>query len=144
VLAHQVAVEVTAALHDAQLRLDAGETAEVVAVPDAESAHAAVPDAVVQPTEQSTPEDATASADETDATVGAGAPQASDVIAAHEDRAPSHRHDEQSGDEDAVLDEESLALQWEPAPITTWTDLRWPVTEPIATITPRQQAVRDR
>jgi hypothetical protein len=61
------------------------------------------------------------------------------VIAASEwpegddsEHGPAHRHDEPQGDEEAVLDEDAIALQWEPAPITVWTDLKKPVTDSIA------------
>jgi hypothetical protein len=54
------------------------------------------------------------------------------VAAETTDDGPSHRHDEPVGDAGAKLDEDAVALGWEPAPITVWTDLKKPVTGPIA------------
>lgn len=151
VLAHQVALDVTSALQSAQLQLEAGEQLTVATLEGAVALRSAVHveegtvlghsavhadvdrDEVVVAVAQQAGRLAMspASEDEADALPA--------VIAASErpegddsEHGPAHRHDEPQGDEEAVLDEDAIALQWEPAPITVWTDLKKPVTDSIA------------
>ncbi|QDZ14229.1 hypothetical protein [Humibacter ginsenosidimutans] len=152
VLAHQVALEVTAALRDAQLKLDAGEepaAQPALAAPPLPSpapvnddAPVAEPAVVEAEPVVTTPVLASVEGDEADAS-GRSTEAVTTQPLEMTDHAPSHRHDEPEGDDEAVLDEDSLALQWEPAPITTWTDLKWPVTEPLATIVARQAVAQN-
>lgn len=140
VLAHQVALEVTSALRDAQLRLDtdaepAPSASETEAADEPEpSNEPAAPSLAVGP-----------ELVDAVAYVGMDEPRSTTTESSAAGRGPSHRHDDPAGDDAAVLDEESLALQWEPAPITTWADLRWPVTEAIAAqLAARELAPRGR
>ncbi|MGA0566408.1 hypothetical protein ACO2Q7_03670 [Rathayibacter sp. KR2-224] len=133
VLAHQVALDVTNALRNAQSQLEAGEQLTVATragtVPlasgaggEASDALAAAGDAAEQP--------------EISANVGEGMVIGSSAEGAAEDdseQGPAHRQHEPQGDDAAELDEDAIALQWEPAPITVWTDLKRPVTGPVAT-----------
>ena len=123
VLAHQVAIDVTAALRSAQSQLEAGEpvtgSIAVASVRDSESE---------QSSEASQPLDS----DATPAAISQAAVAQEVDVQAADAHSPSHRHDEPATDDQAELDEETVALQWEPAPITVWTDLKRPVTGPIA------------
>jgi hypothetical protein len=119
VLAHQVALDVTTALRNAQLELESAEPARAGSGESADVGvvFVAAPAAGVEHEE-------TESAD----------------AAEH---VPAHRHDDPDGDDEAVLDEDALALQWEPAPITVWTDLKKPVTGPIAVALTARLAEKD-
>lgn len=150
VLAHQVALDVTAALRSAQLQLEAGEqlTVSTRTGPIAlrSGMHVDVADVASHPAEGVDEDDdrdeiaamsetqASASSPKEDADAVPSATAVESDVAGIDDseRGPAHRHDEPQGDEDAVLDEDAVALQWEPAPITVWTDLKKPVTDSIA------------
>jgi hypothetical protein len=140
VLAHQVALDVTAALRSAQLQLEAGEPITVatregaVVLRSTPGADAAC-DAVTSPADAAVTDDATAGStnvDVDDSAATPGADASGDFVHSRNDDGPAHRHDEPEADEEAELDEDAIALQWEPAPITVWTDLKRPVTGPIA------------
>lgn len=130
VLAHQVALDVTAALRSAQLQLESGQAITVStrtgAVPIVSGAQSIAPkasdtDAAADPSGGLEAVEHLATVDDID-----------EAASRHGDSTPSHRHDESDVEADADLDEDSLAMQWEPAPITVWTDLKKPVTGPIA------------
>ena len=112
VLAHQVALDVTAALRTAQLQLEAEQQSA---------------------TSTGDGSDAAAAGAEQDATTDANDVLIPIVTPEH---APAHRNDDPDGDDDAVLDEDAVALKWEPAPITVWTDLKKPVTDPAGMLLP--------
>jgi hypothetical protein len=140
VLAHQVALDVTAALHSAQLQLEAGEpltvaTREGAMVLRSTTGTGAASDATASPTDATASDDATgvfAPAGLDDRSETAGSDESGDTFLLRNDDGPAHRHDEPEADEEAELDEDAIALQWEPAPITVWTDLKRPVTGPVA------------
>jgi hypothetical protein len=140
VLAHQVALDVTAALRSAQLQLEAGEpltvaTREGAMVLRSTPGTGAASDAVASPADAAVTDDATAGStnvDVDDSSTTSGADASGDFVHSRNDDGPAHRHDEPEADEEAELDEDAIALQWEPAPITVWTDLKRPVTGPIA------------
>jgi hypothetical protein len=149
VLAHQVALDVTSALTTAQLQLEAGEPLTVatrsgaVVLRSAGEADAVSSDSTTVASDAGAPTVAVDAKDPESAAIAviaaAGSTRADDdasVGASSEiedaDLGPAHRHDEPEGDDQAVLDEDSLALQWEPAPITVWTDLKKPVTGSMA------------
>ncbi|WP_022899072.1 hypothetical protein [Humibacter albus] len=132
VLAHQVAADVTDALRSAQLQLEAGQTITVEtrtgAIPivtggqaSGDGSDTAVADAASTVVAEDDSE-----FDEAPVVAAAGADEPDDG------HGPAHRHDEPDVDDEAVLDEEAVALQWEPAPITVWTDLKRPVTGEVA------------
>jgi hypothetical protein len=158
VLAHQVALDVSTALRTAQLQLEAGEPITVVtregAVALRSASVAGLPTSDV-PEAGASVSNASGAADDSLVDIAGmddethARPDAADVAVptaaidgdgsvnepSDEDDAdlgPAHRHDEPEGDEQAVLDEDAIALQWEPAPITVWTDLKKPVTGTIA------------
>ncbi|MHA7986261.1 hypothetical protein ACX9R5_10680 [Rathayibacter sp. CAU 1779] len=147
VLAHQVALDVTAALRSAQLQLEAGEQ---LTVPTRTGATPLVTGS--HPSTASAPADVeTAASASSETTLDSGAdvaptPSPEDVTAVESavdpEHAPAHRTDEPEADDDAVLDEDAIALQWEPAPITVWTDLKRPVTGPIAIQHANRELVR--
>ncbi|NNC11071.1 hypothetical protein HII28_04145 [Planctomonas sp. JC2975] len=147
VLAHQVALDVTAALRSAQSQLEAGEQLTVSsrtgAIPLVTAPQASTESATTDV--ESTAPEARIAVSGSEADVAPAAP-AADVttgdLVADLEHAPAHRTDEPEADDDAVLDEEAIALQWEPAPITVWTDLKRPVTGPIAIQHANRELVR--
>jgi hypothetical protein len=153
VFVDQLADDLAGVLHDARSRV--GASVQVEASDAAAVGAVAASDDTRRPRESadvaadldsaSSPSDAavvdtipvslsTEAASDSHATPSAsGGPLADDRAPSDDDvRSPSHRHDEAQGDEDAVLDEDTLALRWTPAPITVWTDLKRPVTGEIA------------
>ncbi|GAB3389855.1 hypothetical protein GCM10027568_12670 [Humibacter soli] len=139
VLAHQVAIDVTAALRSAQSQLEAGEPITVslatgpipiVAGTSLAGAAAAVPANVetAAPVEAAEGEPELTPVAVMETPEAAAAPEQTSEA----EHVPTHRHDEPAVDDEAELDEDAVALQWEPAPITVWTDLKRPVTGPIA------------
>jgi len=139
VLARQVSIDVTAALRSAQSQLEAGEpitvssatgTIPIVAGASLASAVVAAPASVetTAAVEAAHPEPGLTPVAVTETPEAPAAPgQTPD-----DEHVPTHRHDEPAVDGEAELDEDAVALQWEPAPITVWTDLKRPVTGPIA------------
>ncbi len=127
VLAHQVAVDVTTALRSAQLQLEAGEQPTVV-TRDGDIALAPAESTPVAPSAArfGTPDEAS------DSTGRSYSAALDDSVAGQVEHSPAHRHDETQEPADAELDEDVIALRWEPAPITVWTDLKKPVTGPLA------------
>lgn len=124
VLAHQIALDVATALRNAQVQLEAGEPLTVT------TRTGPVPLRSAAITEESAIAEVAPSADrDVPATEDLPAPL-NDTDAG--DEGPAHRHAEPEADDLAELDEDAIALQWEPAPITVWTDLKKPVTGTIA------------
>ncbi|WP_460521211.1 hypothetical protein [Humibacter antri] len=148
VLAHQVALDVTSALRSAQLQLEAGQDLTVATREHAVALRSevqmdetAAPSYPVERTDDDRDGVAVPSAlHETTPAPDDEAEAVPTTVAAVDDthdiedseHGPAHRHDEPYGDDAAVLDEDAIALQWEPAPITVWTDLKKPVTDSIA------------
>lgn len=123
VLAHQVALDVATALRNAQVQLEAGEPLTVATRTGPVPLRSAAADPAGSEALRSI-----AAHDVLDSE-SVAAPM--DDTEGGED-GPAHRHDEPEADDLAELDEDAIALQWEPAPITVWTDLKKPVTGTIA------------
>jgi hypothetical protein len=132
VLAHQVAIDVTAALRSAQSQLEAGEPITVSthtgAIPIVTGAAVAAP-SLEEAADPLVPINGAVQAANVAVQPTSESPVAQMEFDEH---APSHRHDEPTIDDEAELDEDAVALQWQPAPITVWTDLKRPVTGVIA------------
>ncbi|MGN6128381.1 MAG: hypothetical protein ACTHON_17630, partial [Humibacter sp.] len=138
VLAHQVAIDVTAALRSAQSQLEAGEPITVSLATGTIPIVAGTAQADTAPVPASAEIGAPVEAndDEPELTPVAVMATSEAPVALEQtpdtEHVPTHRHDEPAVDDEAELDEDAVALQWEPAPITVWTDLKRPVTGPIA------------
>lgn len=138
VLAHQVAIDVTAALRSAQSQLEAGEpiTVSLATGTIPIVAGTALADTAPVPASAEIGAPVEANDDEPELTPVAVMATSEAPVALEQtpdtEHVPTHRHDEPAVDDEAELDEDAVALQWEPAPITVWTDLKRPVTGPIA------------